>query len=127
MCYEGLFWFKDLTIADPYYALPVINSLIFWITIELGAADGMQGTAPEMINRMKTVMRALAVIFVPITASFPSSLFCYWITSSCFSLVQSTLMKHSDVRRLLKLPEVVKRHSDAKKSPLVHLSPTLGR
>jgi len=117
MCYEGLLWFKDLTVADPFYALPVINSAIFLLTIELNAADGMQGQPPEMINRMKMFMRILSVVFIPITASFPTSMFCYWITSSCFSLVQSTLTKKNSVRRFLRLPPMKRRATDPFKSP----------
>ena len=118
MCYEGIFWFKDLTVVDPYYALPVLNSLIFWITIEVGAADGMQGTDPAMAQRMKNIMRFLAIIFIPLTASFPSSLFCYWITSSCFSLVQSTIIKNPIIRDMLRIPRAVKREDPLEK-PMV--------
>lgn len=119
MCYEGLFWFKDLTVADPFYVMPVVNSAIFLLTIELNAADGMQGYPPAMLEKMKMFMRILAVVFVPLTASFPSSMFCYWITSSCFSLVQSQLIKDNRVRRLLRLPPAVKRKTDLFKSPMV--------
>lgn len=38
----GLFWFPDLTVADPTYLLPVLTSLSFLATVEIGAADGMQ-------------------------------------------------------------------------------------
>lgn len=38
----GAFWFVDLSVADPYYALPVLSSLAFLATVELGAVDGMQ-------------------------------------------------------------------------------------
>ena len=38
----GALWFTDLTIADPYYLLPITASAIFLLTVELGAADGMQ-------------------------------------------------------------------------------------
>ena len=35
-------WYSDLTIADPYYTLPILSSLIFLVSVELNAADGMQ-------------------------------------------------------------------------------------
>ena len=38
----GMSWFTDLTVADPYFLLPVASSAIFLLTVELGAADGMQ-------------------------------------------------------------------------------------
>jgi YidC/Oxa1 family membrane protein insertase len=39
----GTLWFTDLTVADPTYALPILAGVSFLATIELGAADGMQG------------------------------------------------------------------------------------
>lgn len=39
----GALWFTDLTAADPYFLLPALAGLSFLATIELGAADGMEG------------------------------------------------------------------------------------
>jgi YidC/Oxa1 family membrane protein insertase len=68
----GALWFTDLTVADPTYALPIVSSLMFLATVELGAADGMQGQPPETLRKMKMAMRALAVIIVPVTMSMPA-------------------------------------------------------
>ncbi len=42
MTMGGALWFTDLTVADPYYLLPITASALFLLTVELGAADGMQ-------------------------------------------------------------------------------------
>ena len=68
----GALWFTDLTVADPTYALPILCSLSFLATVELGAADGMQGQPPETLKRMKMMMRILAIVIVPFTASMPA-------------------------------------------------------
>lgn len=34
-------WFQDLTVPDPYYALPTVSALIFLLAVELNLADGM--------------------------------------------------------------------------------------
>lgn len=39
----GTLWFTDLTVADPTYLLPALAGATFLLTVELGAADGMQG------------------------------------------------------------------------------------
>lgn len=31
----GLFWFTDLTLADPYFILPILTSVTMWITLEV--------------------------------------------------------------------------------------------
>ena len=68
----GVLWFTDLTVADPTYALPVLTSLTFLATVELGAADGMQGQSADMLKNLKNFMRGLAVVMVPFTASLPA-------------------------------------------------------
>ena len=68
----GALWFTDLTVADPTYALPVLTSLTFLATVELGAADGMQGQSADMLKNLKNFMRGLAVVMVPFTASLPA-------------------------------------------------------
>lgn len=35
-------WYSDLTVADPYFTLPILSSLLLLLTVELNAADGMQ-------------------------------------------------------------------------------------
>lgn len=42
LTHGGALWFTDLTVADPTYALPVLCSAMILLTVELGAADGMQ-------------------------------------------------------------------------------------
>ena len=67
----GTLWFTDLTVADPYYLLPIASSAVFLLTVELGAADGMQGQDAQTLSRMKNIFRALGVAMVPLTASMP--------------------------------------------------------
>ena len=76
---------------------------------QLGAVDGMQGN-PAAAKNVKLGMRALALILVPITASFPQvrcrqryarvkglatdplsaqGVFVYWITSNTYSFFQA--------------------------------------
>lgn len=101
----GAFWFTDLSVADPTYMLPIISSATFLLTIEAGAADGMEGQTDVMKKRMKNIMRAVAVIIVPFTVSLPASVFCYWATSNAFSLFQTMVLKLPGVRPALGLPD----------------------
>ena len=89
----GAAWFTNLAVADPMYIMPLLSGATFLATVEvcacfrsaragvaltcsarrvnvqLGAVDGMQGNPAA--NNMKWAMRALAVVLVPVTASFP--------------------------------------------------------
>lgn len=100
----GTAWFHDLTVADQTYGLPLLSAGIFLLTVELNAADGMQGQDPATMRKMKNFMRFLAVALVPLTASMPAGVFVYWATSNACSLVQSTLFKLKATRKLFNLP-----------------------
>lgn len=84
----GALWFADLAAPDPYYVLPVATASLFLAMVEVGA-DGMQSQ-----QTFKYVMRVMAFAMVPVTASFPSAVFCYWFTANAFSLTQTTILRH---------------------------------
>eukprot|EP01111_Echinosteliopsis_oligospora_P014047 TRINITY_DN5205_c0_g1_i2.p1 TRINITY_DN5205_c0_g1~~TRINITY_DN5205_c0_g1_i2.p1 ORF type:complete len:253 (-),score=85.12 TRINITY_DN5205_c0_g1_i2:14-772(-) len=96
----GILWFTDLTIPDPYYILPVTTAALFLTTVEIGAetAGQQQGII------MKNIMRVMALVFIPITASFPTALLVYWVTNSAFSIVQTILLKRPGLRRFFNIP-----------------------
>lgn len=37
----GLFWFEDLSMSDPFYALPIFTSLTLWLTLESSFRSGI--------------------------------------------------------------------------------------
>ena len=62
----GAYWFVDLASADTTFILPIVNAASFLIMVEIGA-DGMPA---NQANTMKIVMRALAVVMIPLTMNF---------------------------------------------------------
>jgi len=99
----GALWFTDLTTPDSMYILPILSGLFTLATIELGAMDGMQGQ--PMMGKMKMFFRGFAILIVPLTASFPKALFCYWLTTNMCSLLQTTVLKQPAVKRAVGIPE----------------------
>merc|ERR1719183_273595 len=67
----GLLWFPDLTASDPYYILPVTCGATFFV---MASVDVMGAGAPvdEKAQMMRNAMKAVAVLMVPMTASFES-------------------------------------------------------
>ena len=65
----GMLWFNDLTIPDPYYALPILTATSLYIQIKVGA-DGMQaqGMGPLMKHGMKLLPFGLLIL----TVKFPA-------------------------------------------------------
>ncbi|XP_077170186.1 mitochondrial inner membrane protein OXA1L [Paroedura picta] len=100
----GLWWFADLTVADPYYILPLSATVTMWAVLELGAESGVSN---PNLRVMKTVLRVMPLAILPLTISFPAAIFTYWLTSNLFSLGQVMLLKVPSVRTYLRIPERV--------------------
>lgn len=98
----GAFWFTDLTTPDAMMILPVLTALTFWITVELNAQEGLEGNPAG--KTIKNVSRGFAALTIPLTASFPKAIFCYWITSNLFSLTYGLVIKNPAVKKALGVP-----------------------
>lgn len=100
----GAFWFTDLTTPDAMYILPVLTALTFWITVELNAQEGLEGNPAA--GTIKKVSRVFAALTIPLTASFPKAIFCYWITSNLYSLAYGMVIKKPEVKKMLGIPNI---------------------
>lgn len=98
----GTLWFTDLTTPDAMYIFPVLTALTFWITVECNSQEGMEGNPNA--GTIKTVSRVFAALSIPLTASFPKAIFCYWITSNFFSLAYGLVIKNPEVKKYLGVP-----------------------
>lgn len=116
----GLFWFCDLTVADPFYALPIATSLLFLGMIEVGA-DGA-AAATQQGRTFKYIMRLLAFLMIPFTSTMPASVFCYWLTANAFSLCQTLVLnKMPGARTFLKLPPLPRHNPSTSSNALGEL------
>lgn len=77
----GLLWFKDLTAADPYYALPVLYVLTMMASQEI--------TLRSTASQQKRLMRLLPIAFGFFLHAFPSGLFVYWVSSNIITFAQN--------------------------------------
>ena len=112
----GLYHFADLSAADPYYVLPIINSITMLIPMEfLPDPNAMQEKDRQ---RMKLVFRGVAVLFIFLGQSMPAGLFVYWISSNIFTILQQMVLRTSWVRRLLGIPDVSVMAATQMPSPL---------
>jgi len=80
----GLFWFKDLTAADPYFILPVAYIVTLMAAQEI--------TIRRVDPQQRTIMRVLPLVFGIFLYSFPAGLFVYWIASNIISFFQNLII-----------------------------------
>jgi len=102
----GIFWFTDLTVADPFYMLPLITSLTLAATIEVGAEGGKTGIGPNA-HLVKYFLRAMPIIVFPLTFKFPAAILCYWVCSNFIALGQVVILKIPAVRTYCNIPEKI--------------------
>ncbi|BFZ25002.1 hypothetical protein BsWGS_28041 [Bradybaena similaris] len=103
----GMLWFPDLTIGEPFYGLPMLTVLTFWLTVEIGV-DGI--SAQTQAHIMKWFLRAMPLIMWPFISNFPAAMLVYWFTSNTFSLLQVSFLKIPSVREFFKIPQKVIHH-----------------
>ncbi|XP_043100060.1 mitochondrial inner membrane protein OXA1L [Puntigrus tetrazona] len=106
----GLWWFTDLTAADPLCILPVVVTGTMFAIVEVGAESGVDN---PNLKAMKTVFRIMPFVILPMTINFPTAVFTYWMTSNLFSLGQVALLRHPFVRQKLRIPERVTHQPSA--------------
>ncbi|KAI9351136.1 60Kd inner membrane protein-domain-containing protein [Zopfochytrium polystomum] len=102
----GILWFKDLTVADPTYLLPIVATTTMLVVLEAGMAA--QASSGSQARTMKNVFRFMTVIFIPLMASMPAGVFMYWVSSNFFTLLQFWILRQPTVRGWLNIPEVRK-------------------
>lgn len=96
----GLSWFADLTVADPYYILPVISMTSVLIMFEVGVETSSASVAPSV----KLMLRAFPVVGFFMILNMPSALLWYWTVSNFISLSQAQILRIPAVRDYFKLP-----------------------
>lgn len=100
---QGVLWFPNLCLSDPYYILPFILSFCNLAIIEVHRGDGktpLVGVEKFLIN----LVRGISVILIPIACYMPSGVVLYWVTSSGFGLAQALALQSARVKRICGFP-----------------------
>lgn len=105
MATEGLAWFTDLTLPDPYWGLPVLCAAMTLAMVESGALSAEMGQA-QTAKTLKWVMRAFALVFIPAGGYVPAAVGLLWFSNSVLSLGQAALLRSKAARRALGLPDI---------------------
>jgi len=110
---SGVSFLPDLTVADPYYILPIASAVLMNLQLSVGASDMIASadrtTAVHMIN----TFRVVSVVSIPLMGHFPSGLNLYILTGIAAMLVQTSVLRQDAVRRLLRIP-VLPKNTDGK-------------
>ncbi|RDA86443.1 hypothetical protein CP532_3602 [Ophiocordyceps camponoti-leonardi (nom. inval.)] len=100
----GCLWFVDLTAPDPYYALPLLCSVLMAHNIwgrlsqeELRELFMLSGTRPKSSKKRLELGLTRVTLFFPLIAAasahLPSAVFLYWATTFGLGSVNSAISK----------------------------------
>ncbi|XP_026573085.1 cytochrome c oxidase assembly protein COX18, mitochondrial isoform X2 [Pseudonaja textilis] len=98
----GILWFKDLTLPDSTWILPITLGLLNLLIVEIFS---LRTTETSRFWKYATnFFRALSVLMIPIASNVPSILALYWVSSSFIGLSHSLLLRSPAFCRLCHLP-----------------------
>lgn len=106
----GYLWFLDLTVADPFYILPLISCSSMYFIIKFGAGDADMGPMASQQNIIK-FLKILPFITFPIVANMPAAIFIYWITNNCITFLLAYAVKQKAISKAIGLP-MEKKYSE---------------
>ncbi|CAK9828329.1 Mitochondrial inner membrane protein OXA1L [Anthophora retusa] len=102
--YGGLWWFTDLTIADPYYLLPLCTSATLYLVTEYAMHfSGGHSLSPVMRN----VFRGIPVVSFLFAINFPGVVLLHWATSNIITVAQNEVFKIERVKKYFNIPPAV--------------------
>lgn len=96
----GMFWFTDLTAADPLYILPIASSGTFLLLVEMGK-DQMLAQDPARGQLMLNVFRIMSLAMLPVCFNLDSAMLCYWTVNNVVTMGQTAFLKAPTVRKQL--------------------------
>ena len=75
-----MLWIKDLSVADPYFVLPIIMGASMYLQQKLNPAP--------MDEMQKNIMKFLPAVFTIFFLFFPAGLVLYWVVNNILSIAQ---------------------------------------
>lgn len=115
----GAFWFTNLTLADPFYILPILTCTSTLITMEYGLEGSSSGLS-SMGPAGRWAMRSIPLVMFAFVHNFPAAILLFWTTNNFFTLFYAILLKNSWVKQKLNIPKAIKH--DPESLPLTNQS-----
>lgn len=108
----GALWFKDLTLADPYYIIPGLMAAGFHLSVRYGAETGGVDPYASQPGMKPLMMYVLPAIIWVSMAWFSAALTLWMATGGLISIAVGRLLINSNMRERLGLYPMPKRAAE---------------
>ncbi|KAK1752934.1 60Kd inner membrane protein-domain-containing protein [Echria macrotheca] len=95
----GLLWFTDLTVADPFFLLPLATACLFAMSMRIPIRY-MAKEQQQMTKMMSLVMMPIGALF---TITLPAAVQLYFVLTAVLQLLQSSAFYNPTIRKFLGL------------------------
>jgi membrane protein insertase Oxa1/YidC/SpoIIIJ len=105
MTYEGAMWFTNLTVPDPWFALPIICGVATFLQFNSKRfKDQMLAQGGDAAGPMQKIMPFMGGFIIIAGCFQPSAIALLWASNSVISITQNYLMWHPKFRAYVGLP-----------------------
>ncbi|KAK4187001.1 mitochondrial inner membrane protein OXA1 [Podospora australis] len=102
MEFGGALWFHDLTVADPFFILPILSGVFFISGMRIPLAY----MSAEQSRMMKLISMVMAPLTIGVTMFMPAGLQLYFLISGGLHYLQTLLTYQNWFRRIFGLAPV---------------------
>lgn len=99
----GALWFKDLTVPDSTWIIPVSLGLTNLLLVELASLQ-QKPVSGRFQNLLLHCFRAVSLFMIPVSAYVPTAMSLYWLSSSLVGLGHNMILRSTKVQTLLRVP-----------------------
>ncbi|KAH7413833.1 60Kd inner membrane protein-domain-containing protein [Phaeosphaeria sp. MPI-PUGE-AT-0046c] len=118
MANDGLLWFTDLTVRDPYFLLPATTTGIFYAIFKSGGETGISTDVGAQAMRGK-MMTFFAFFMGLVTAFQPAGLQIYFLASGILGAATGWMLRQNGFRRMINIRPLPDPRSDAMYSKVI--------
>jgi YidC/Oxa1 family membrane protein insertase len=91
----GFLWMKDLTLADPYYILPILSTVTTYFSSKLMQPGGDSPQAKQT----STMNTGMAIFMGFMSIQFKGALVLYWVINNILQIIQTLVINKSELAK----------------------------
>ncbi|OAL71397.1 hypothetical protein A7D00_4298 [Trichophyton violaceum] len=98
---ESVLWLQNVTMPDPYFAIPIATGALMYVALRRGGDTGLSNLMNSKLGKVVVYSLPFATVFT--MAFWPGILQLYFLTTGALSVCQTYIMTTPRLRKLVGL------------------------